>query len=278
MDKGSLSLNTYECDSWNSVKSLVTEISGDNEFFWRGQGDASWHLCSSLYRFLIHRGVSEDKWIALEQSALRAFESVYSRVRDQTSEGRMLGRSEIMVRMQHYGGPTRLLDWTWSPYIASYFALTDMNPSGGALYGLNITDYQGYIGPLLPLDDYDHGILRSLPKRILGFITDAGVRFPIPLNPSAYTGREYIQQSTFLVDIDLRSRTEDILEELAPKYLHKIILLPQVIADALKDLATMNINGFHLFEGIEGCAKHARDHLLGLEGPGRTISNIEVGP
>lgn len=269
-------LKKYECQSWESVKRVVNQVVGDDEFFWRGQGNASWQLCSSLYRFYEgHDVAAANRW-GLERSAIQEFRASHMRVANQFSDGESISTTDIMVRMQHFGCPTRLLDWTWSPYIAAYFSLTDIRPTGGAVYGLNITEYQAMIGPKLPLDDYDHGILRCLPDRILGRFLDSKIRFPIPISPTAYTGREFQQQSTFLLDLVIESTTEEVLEDLAPDYLHKIKLSPDMVVNALDDLAKMNIDGFHLFEGVEGCAKKARDRLLGLRVPGRSIKTIEI--
>lgn len=44
--------------------------------------------------------------------------------------------------MQHHGAPTRLIDWTYSPYIATYFACNDQKDKDGVLYCLNLAELQ----------------------------------------------------------------------------------------------------------------------------------------
>jgi hypothetical protein len=42
------------------------------------------------------------------------------------------------VLMQHYGAPTRLIDWTASPYVAAYFDVAGQPEADGVIYLLHV--------------------------------------------------------------------------------------------------------------------------------------------
>lgn len=102
------------------------------EVWCRGHADASWRLVPSLFRTGF-------------QGSLRAVESSLKQLfRSQAPSRRSACPSdeqeaEWMLLMQHYGIPTRILDWTTSPLSALFFALSDERLDGqdGALYFLN---------------------------------------------------------------------------------------------------------------------------------------------
>ena len=180
-----------------------------------------------------------------------------------------------MVAMQHFGCPTRLLDWTWSPYVAAYFALTEAAADHMAIYCLDVTSYQGRLAAELPLDDYDGGLLRWIPTRILKrFLAHEPEIAPIPFWPEPLTEREFHQKSVFLLDPRLVGTTQSRLAEAAGKDLVKLILPPAARIRGLSDLKEMNIDGLHLFQGTGGVARLAREQLFGVPERGRSLPLI----
>lgn len=106
---------------WPQLQQAINDF-GDayqhEQFVWRGQADARWPLTSSLYRAVagqLGRVPSETDLIAAERRLLHLARS----------EWRLDGipALPLFAQMQHVGVPTRLIDATLNPLIASWFAV-----------------------------------------------------------------------------------------------------------------------------------------------------------
>ena len=111
--------------SWNELTDAVFEGSLNqrlqryrSDLVFRGVADARWGLDTSLMRL---GGI----YPRLEGSIFRSFRKYAHRgTIDTDSDWKWL------TLAQHHGLPTRLLDWTFSPYVAMHFAtaeITHMN-------------------------------------------------------------------------------------------------------------------------------------------------------
>jgi hypothetical protein len=104
----------------NMVKKLLTASSKSNlkSFLFRGQANSGWPLKSSFDR------IEDDK--SKYDQLLDNFEkicSTYSFNEELFAKGNN-DKNLIAAYGQHYGLPTRLLDWTTSPYFAAFFAFS----------------------------------------------------------------------------------------------------------------------------------------------------------
>lgn len=101
---------------------------------WRGQTNISWNPYPGLYRRLLNNGYGLDE---IDERLVRQYET------DILCEANGLGfygeggasRLDFMINFQHEGGATRLLDVTWNPFIALWFATSNTNENvAGAIY------------------------------------------------------------------------------------------------------------------------------------------------
>jgi hypothetical protein len=54
--------------------------------------------------------------------------------------GGRLSALELLARLQHFGVPTRLLDFTFNPLIALWFAVEEDNPADGRVFAIDISE------------------------------------------------------------------------------------------------------------------------------------------
>lgn len=108
-------------DSLNKYISLVEQlrIKHKGPLWYRGCGKASYELKPSLYRHLQSKAI--DDILLLEKKLIDRFKQ-----RSIPFHSRPFNDNpwEWLFLMQHYGVPTRLLDWSESPLVGLFFAVT----------------------------------------------------------------------------------------------------------------------------------------------------------
>jgi len=123
----------------NSSEDLIRHLNElPNCFVFRGQANAKWKLESTLERVIGSKWSSENAR-KFEDHSYNTFCSKYH-IYNQAEHTPKSKLSWLSV-MQHYGVPTRLIDFTESPYVALYFALESFNPLAEENFSIYAIDY-----------------------------------------------------------------------------------------------------------------------------------------
>lgn len=141
--------------SIRSIGDLIDRVRAlpptQQKWLFRGQADAIWEL-----RPGVHRGYSpqQERYLTNE-FRVRARSRYFSCPTSNDYPG-------WLALMQHYGLPTRLLDWTYSPLIAAFFAVhpdycppvcaAHRDASIWALDASKLNESQGFEPLIFPLD------------------------------------------------------------------------------------------------------------------------------
>jgi hypothetical protein len=105
-----------------SVEDILPFITTDIKYSFRGQASSEWPLKTSIERFFNDRNIIsnhahfEEVILAKYRSEFSTFSNILGY--DPNTQSTL----DALADIQHYGGPTRLLDWTSSLNVALFFA------------------------------------------------------------------------------------------------------------------------------------------------------------
>ncbi|MDL1993506.1 FRG domain-containing protein [Vibrio parahaemolyticus] len=109
-------------DTWDALSDKFNEyFTYYNNYIFRGQGSKEWKLAPSLTRMLKQSEYKRNEWRDVTELHLARFkENIRGRA---NIDFHSAAKDEFWAIGQHFGLATPLLDWTKSPFVASFFAL-----------------------------------------------------------------------------------------------------------------------------------------------------------
>ena len=259
----------------------LSEMNGNYFQWYRGHGDLGWELVPKVQRGF--NGNNNEELFRKERYYTNDFQSRAS-ILLSSKQPKIDEYASWLTLMQHYGVPTRLLDWSRSPLVALYFAVADkenMNKNGsvwilvpGKLNALEklekSTNYDGKQYENSFIYNMAHNTVRTMIftafrrwelSENTDAITPADKKFDhrykslenkiVACYPTEADGRVYNQQAAFTVHNSSR-KLVDICDK---KTLLRITIPVEVKKKLLYELEVCGITESYIYPDLEHLAK-----------------------
>ena len=252
--------------TWRDFTQWISEITLDGTawhgVFFRGQADWEWSLLSSLARILTTNKVSPEDAAKIEHLMINEFRYEAYRYLSPTIIPPYNDRGSWLMLMQHHRAPTRLLDWTASPYVAAYFAVADSLDKDGAIWCFSVdrlTDAMKTLGRAWLDDSKDMVVDPADPIAVhtIGF--------------DKKSDRMVLQQGGFTLCNRLMEDYAEVIpgilmeafgEMVIPSCCMKVRVPADAKHDFLANLRFANITGRSIFEGADGVGLSVREYAV----------------
>ncbi len=236
-------------DSWSKYLKRFR-----SPYLYRGMEDINYDLSTSLNR------LGETH---LERHLIRNFRK-YSQLRDEANQSIW----NWLALAQHHGLPTRLLDWTYSPYVALHFVTSDFTKfdRDGIIWAINYVDAIDFLPDQLKVIIQKEGshiftaeMLDRAAQSLEQLTQLKDEVFPVFFEPPSIDQRIVNQYAVFSMMSDPNTLIGQWLEAKQTSYFK--IIIPKEMKWEIRDkLDQSNINERVLFPGLDGLAIWLKRH------------------
>lgn len=250
-------------ESWAELQEVLFQDTWDDKigryrsaYVYRGLGDAQYPLLTSLMRL----GGGYDK---LEHHLLRNFKKY---AHNNALPGDNLWN--WLALAQHHGLPTRLLDWTHSPYVALHFATAKLDKfdRDGVIWCLNYAQNREYLPPRFKriMDDegtniFTGDMLNAVSNSLRELDDMQNEDFLVFFEPPSLDERIVSQHALFTLLSNSRGRLDNYLKT-HPDLYFRIMISADLKWEIRDKLDQANITERVLFPGLDGLSSWLKRH------------------
>lgn len=237
-------------DMINEIKSMTSNRQLNYLLWFRGHSDEGWELTPSVQRGNYAR--EEVEQVMANDFYMRACVSMKERPTQDYCGW--------IAMMQHFGLPTRLLDWSLSPLIALFFATNDYEKypdKDGCIWVLRpglLNELEGFGSYIYPMDKYTV-IDMIKPAFNTREVNEEFSDKIIACYPVEYNMRIYTQQSAFTVHNSMKKLTDINNTNLLKKY----IIPADCKREIFDELRICGITLRNVYPDVEHIAQELKD-------------------
>jgi hypothetical protein len=254
----------------------------DKQWIFRGVPDACYQLETTLERARRQFAKEWTELSKIEKRNIRLFRrQAHLYLENPPKDDDTI---EWLALMQHFGAPTRLLDWTYSFFVALFFAVEKAEKEC-AVWAIDMNWLTKEARKLFPPGAEKYG-REDPPYKSGKFFRHVFCGPPTPrplvftLNPERLNQRLIVQQGLFIAPADIGkpfAENLDNIQDIEPNEQNhgwKIIIDDDVELrrEILSHLHRMNINRASLFPGLSGFAESLVTYVANPELLGKSRS------
>lgn len=254
--------NYEEVTSAAQALEIGSRLAGAGDYVasiaFRGQSVFHWGAVPGIYRKTpffdksISRSISVNSFV-VEAHALESIyvEKFFQRARIHLNNPeRSFATDRILA--QHFGVPTRLLDWTTNPLVALYFAVSDPHKENvdGSLYFLHVANRYGH---RMPTEDQ---LKKHTKMNDMWMIDPPYIDQRIPAQSAKLTFHTIDDSATTFTPLEE--------QEFAPgkHWLRKFLIPSKAKGKIYKELLQIGIDHHSIFPDLQGLGEQMRRNFL----------------
>lgn len=233
--------------NWEEFKAYAGKLE-PYDFIFRGQENSTWRL-----RTAFHRTGRANLMRFLQQDVQHLHRSLSNLTSHMFNLSNPIEHAAFVALAQHHGYPTPLLDWTYSPFIAAYFAFNDLKKEqqiDSHKVRIFVFDHKQW------RQDYpQQNILTPSPPHFS--LLDA-----LALNNSRMVPQQSLASMSNVADIE--SYIRNCEQRRSKAYLKAIDLPTTSRKEIMQELSLMGITAGSLFPGLDGACRQLKERFFDL--------------